>query len=277
MKIVRKTKELKNLLDSNNSTLDPIGLVLTMGNIHDGHLSLINEAKKNNKFVITSIFVNPTQFDNKHDYNSYPITLDEDITKLKSSNCNLLFLPSVDEIYPNGLVTERGILKYRNILCDSFRPGHFDGVTNVVNTFFNIIKPKNSYFGEKDYQQLKLIHEMVKVKKLNIKIVACPSIRDKNGMSLSSRNSNFNPSQNEIFKNLAKKIIQFVESLKQKNNKVNFEEFKKKLSKININKIDYLEIRNENNLEITNDYKNARLFIAVFIDNIRIIDNFKLY
>ncbi len=277
MKIIRNTKELMNLLDSIDGSSSSIGLVLTMGNIHDGHLSLIKKAKNNNKFVIISIFVNPTQFNSNDDYISYPNTLDEDISKLKSLNCDLLYLPSVDDIYPKGLVTEKSILKYRNILCDVTRPGHFDGVTTVVNTFFNIIKPKNSYFGEKDYQQMKLIDEMVKIRKLNINIVACPSIRDKNGMSLSSRNSKFTPDQYKIFENFSKKINQFVKNLKQRNLKVNFDELEKELLKININKIDYLEIRNENNLEITNNYDNARLFVAVFIDSIRIIDNFKLY
>jgi len=277
MKIIRNTEELKSLLDPIKSSLGSIGLVLTMGSIHEGHLSLIKKAKSNNKFVITSIFVNPTQFNNNNDYLSYPKTLDKDITKLKSLNCDLLYLPSVDEIYPKGLITERTILKYRNILCDLARPGHFDGVTTVVNTFFNIIQPKSSYFGEKDYQQMKLIRELVRIKKLNINIVACSSIRDKNGMSLSSRNSNFTPNQYKIFESFAKKINQFVENLKQKNSKVNFDKFRKELSTININKIDYIEIRNENNLEITDDYNSARLFVAIFIDNIRIIDNFKLY
>ena len=277
MKIIRKTKELKNLLDSISNSSWSIGLVLTMGNIHEGHLSLIREAKNNNKFVITSIFINPTQFNNNDDYNLYPKTLDQDILKLKSSNCDLLYLPSVDEIYPNGLIKERSILKYRNILCDVSRPGHFDGVTTVVNTFFNLIKPKNSYFGEKDFQQMKLIDEMVRIKKLNINIIPCSSVRDKNGMSLSSRNSNFSLDQSEIFEKLGKKILHLIEDLKQKNLKVNLNEFKKELSKININKIDYLEIRDENSLEITNNFNNARLFIATFIDNIRIIDNFKLY
>ena len=277
MKIITKTKELQNLLDSLDTSTVSTGLVLTMGNIHAGHLSLIEKAKNNNDFVITSIFVNPTQFNSDDDYNSYPKTIDRDIAKLKSSNCDLLYIPSIDEIYPKGLVKVRSVLEYRDILCDKTRPGHFDGVTTVVNTFFNIIKPKNSYFGEKDYQQMKLIDALVKLKKLNINIIACTSIRDKNGMSLSSRNSNFTPNQSATFQNLAKKINQLVENLKEKNLKLNFNEFKNELSKIKINKIDYLEIRDENNLEITNNYNKARLFVAVFIDNIRIIDNFRLY
>ncbi len=277
MKIITKTEELQNLLDSLDTSTVSTGLVLTMGNIHAGHISLINKAKSNNDFVITSIFINPTQFNSDDDYNSYPKTIDQDIEKLKSSNCDLLYLPSIDEIYPKGLMKVKSVFKYRDVLCDTTRPGHFDGVTTVVNTFFNIIKPKNSYFGEKDYQQMKLIVELVRLKKLNINIVPCPSIRDQNGMSLSSRNSNFTRNQFEIFQNLAKKINLLVVNLKETNLKLNFNKFKNELSKIKINKIDYLEIRDENNLEITNNYGQARLFVAVFIDNIRIIDNFKLY
>ena len=277
MKIIRKTNELENILESVKDSAQSIGLVLTMGNIHDGHVSLIEEAKNNNDFIVTSIFITPTQFNSENDYNSYPKTLDKDLEKLKYTNCDLLYLPDIDDIYPEGLVKEKCISKYRNILCDIFRPGHFDGVTTVVNTFFKIIKPNNSYFGEKDYQQMKLINEMVGIKKLNINIISCPSVRDNNGMSLSSRNSNFNSLQSEIFQSLAKKISLLIESLKQKDTIINFDEFKNELSKININKIDYLEIRDESNLEITNDYTSARLFVAVYIDDIRIIDNFKLY
>ncbi len=277
MKIVRKTNELEILLDSINDSRKQIGLVLTMGNIHNGHISLVKEAKNNNEFVIASIFVNPTQFNSKNDYSSYPRTLDEDIEKLKSSKCDLLYLPSVNEIYPKGLIINKNVLKHRNILCDIHRPGHFDGVTTVVNTFFNIINPKNSYFGEKDFQQMKIINEMVKLKKLNINIIALPSVRDCYGMSLSSRNSKFNQLQSETFISLAKKINLFVNTLKPISIEKEIDIFKKELSKIKINKIDYIEVRDEKNLEITNDFASARLFVALYIDNIRIIDNFKLY
>ena len=208
MKIIRKTDELENILHSLKDSRKSIGLVLTMGNIHNGHLSLIKKAQTDNDFVIATIFINPTQFNNKKDYNSYPQTFENDVEKLKSFNCDLLYLPEVIDIYPKGLIREKSITKYRDILCDKFRPGHFDGVTTVVDTFFNIIKPNNSYFGEKDFQQVKYINELVKIK---------------------------------------------------------------------INKIDYFEIRDEDNLSMTDDYVRSRLFIAIYIDEIRIIDNFKLY
>ena len=277
MKIIKKTNELQNILLSVKGLRKSIGLVLTMGNIHQGHLSLVKEAQANNQFVIVTIFINPTQFNNESDYKSYPQTLENDIEKLQYLNCDLLYLPEVRDIYSKGLTRERSIRKYRDILCDKFRPGHFDGVTTVVDTFFNLIKPNNSYFGEKDFQQVKYINELVKIKNYNINIISCPSIRDDLGMSLSSRNSKLNYDQLEIFKNLANKITKFLNLIKQSNTKIELEEFVKDLSNININKIDYFEIRDEENLIITDDYVHARLFIALYIDKIRIIDNFKLY
>ena len=276
MKILRKASELEQNLVSIKDTGQSIGLVLTMGNIHDGHLSLIREAQLHNKFVICSIFVNPTQFNNEDDFNSYPKTIDDDISKLDNLGCNLLFLPDIQDIYPKGLVKKKIVNNFRNILCDKFRPGHFDGVTTVVDHFFNIIKPTKSYFGEKDFQQVKIIQELVKINNHNIKIIQCPSVRDTTGMSLSSRNSKFSNDQLIFVNLLGNKIKEYINLLKQ-NAINNLDQLKKELLQNNINKIDYLEIRNENNLEITKNYSEARLFIALYIGDIRIIDNFKLY
>ena len=277
MKIIKKTSELESILLSVKDSRKSIGLVLTMGNIHKGHLSLVKKAQANNEFVLATIFINPTQFNNRSDYNSYPQTLKNDVEKLENLNCDLLYLPEVNDIYPKGLTTEKLITKYRDILCDRFRPGHFDGVTTVVNTFFSIIKPNNSYFGEKDFQQLKIINELVKIKNHKINIVSCPAIRDDMGMSLSSRNTKLNNEQLEIFKNFANKINKLIDLIKRSNTKIELKDFISDLSKININKIDYFEIRDEENLKVTNNYAQARLFIAIYIDEIRIIDNFKLY
>mgnify|MGYP001174726710 FL=1 len=277
MKIVTKTNELNSILRAVKDSRKLIGLVLTMGNIHQGHLSLVKEAKNANDFVLATIFINPTQFNNESDYNSYPQTLENDIEKLEYLNCDLLYMPKINDIYPNGLIKEKSISKYRDILCDKFRPGHFDGVTTVVNTFFNIIKPNNSYFGEKDFQQLKFIDELVNVNNHKINIIPCSSVRDDQGMSLASRNSKFNEYESKIFNQLAGKISKLINLLKQKNSKDHLGEFIKDLSKINIHKVDYCEIRDEEELKITNDFSKARLFIALYIDQIRIIDNFKLY
>ena len=277
MKIIRKTNELKQILVLIKDKGQSIGSVLTMGNLHDGHLSLIKEAQLNNDFVVTSIFINPTQFNNETDFSSYPKTIDDDIAKLEKIGCDLLFLPEIQEIYPGDLLKQNIVNNFRGILCDKYRPGHFDGVTTVVDIFFSIIKPNASYFGEKDFQQIKIIQELVKIKNHNIKIVSCPSIRDDSGMSLSSRNSKFTNDQSKIFNQLGSKIYEFINFCKKKSSNINLDNFKKQILENSINKIDYIEIRNENNLEITDVSSKARLFIALYIGEIRIIDNFKLY
>ena len=277
MKIIRKTDELQQILVLIKDKGQSIGSVLTMGNLHDGHLSLIKEAQLNNDFVVTSIFINPTQFNNETDFSSYPKTIDDDIAKLEKIGCDLLFLPEIQEIYPGDLLKQNIVNNFRGILCDKYRPGHFDGVTTVVDIFFSIIKPNTSYFGEKDFQQIKIIQELVKIKNHNIKIVSCPSIRDDSGMSLSSRNSKFTNDQSKIFNQLGSKIYEFINLCKKKSSNINLDNFKKQILENSINKIDYIEIRNENNLDITNVSSKARLFIALYIGEIRIIDNFKLY
>ena len=277
MKIIRKTNELEQILVLIKDKGQSIGSVLTMGNLHDGHLSLIKEAQLNNDFVVTSIFINPTQFNNETDFSSYPKTIDDDIAKLEKIGCDLLFLPEIQEIYPGDVLKQNIVNNFRGILCDKYRPGHFDGVTTVVDIFFSIIKPNTSYFGEKDFQQIKIIQELVKIKNHNIKIVSCPSIRDDRGMSLSSRNSKFTNDQSKIFNQLGSKIYEFINLCKKKSSNINFDDFKKQILENSINKIDYIEIRNENNLEITDVSSKARLFIALYIGEIRIIDNFKLY
>ena len=277
MKIIRKTDELQQILVLIKDKGQSIGSVLTMGNLHDGHLSLIKEAQLNNDFVVTSIFINPTQFNNETDFSSYPKTIDNDIAELEKIGCDLLFLPEIQEIYPGDLLKQNIVNNFRGILCDKYRPGHFDGVTTVVDIFFSIIKPNASYFGEKDFQQIKIIQELVKIKNHNIKIVSCPSIRDDRGMSLSSRNSKFTNDQSKIFNQLGSKIYEFINLCKKKSSNINLDNFKKQILENSINKIDYIEIRNENDLEITDVYSKARLFIALYIGEIRIIDNFKLY
>ena len=277
MKIIRKTNELEQILVLIKDKGQSIGSVLTMGNLHDGHLSLIKEAQLNNDFVVTSIFINPTQFNNETDFSSYPKTIDDDIAKLEKIGCDLLFLPEIQEIYPGDLLKQNIVNNFRGILCDKYRPGHFDGVTTVVDIFFSIIKPNTSYFGEKDFQQIKIIQELVKIKNHNIKIVSCPSIRDDRGMSLSSRNSKFTNDQSKIFNQLGSKIYEFINLCKKKSSNINLDNFKKQILENSINKIDYIEIRNENNLDLTNVSSESRLFIALYIGEIRIIDNFKLY
>jgi len=254
-----------------------ISLIPTMGSIHEGHLSLIHKSKKFGFYTIVTIFVNPTQFDDTKDYDQYPRNRDVDINSLKLAGVDLLYFPLVKELYPEAIKSEKTIYEFRNILCDKFREGHFDGVTTVVKSLFNLICPDHVFFGEKDYQQLKLIKKIIEKDKLNISIYACKSIRMKNQMSFSSRYSNFISSQKIIFDQAADKILKGVFSLKKNINNNTIQKIKDDLKELNINEIDYLEVRDEINLLLTHENKNARLFVAFYIDNIRIIDNFILY
>ncbi len=277
MKILENKRELDELLVKIKTNGAKIGLIPTMGSIHDGHLSLVENSIKENYFSITSIFVNPTQFNDLKDFKKYPQNKKKDIEKLNTVKCDAVFFPQIEELYPEGIKRKRTILKYRDILCDKFRPGHFDGVTTVVKSLFDLITPDIVFFGEKDFQQLKIIKELIKKYNLPIQLIDCPSVRSKNGMSLSSRYKKFNTNQEILFNQISLKINECVYLLKKKidiNNLKNLYQFLEEDKKI---KVDYLEVRDEEELLLTQKNKNARLFISFYIEDIRIIDNFKLY
>ena len=277
MKILENKRELDELLAKIRTNGTKIGLIPTMGSIHNGHLSLVENSMKENFFSITSIFVNPTQFNDLKDFKKYPQNKKQDIEKLNTVKCDAVFFPQIEELYPEGIKRKKTILKYRDILCDKFRPGHFDGVTTVVKSLFDIVTPDIVFFGEKDFQQLKIIKELIKKNNLPIQLIDCPSVRSKNGMSLSSRYNNFNTNQEILFNQISLKINDCVNLLKKKidiNNLKNLYQYLEEDKKI---KVDYLEVRDDDELLLTQKNKNARLFISFYIEDIRIIDNFKLY
>ena len=277
MKILENKRELDELLAKIRTNGTKIGLIPTMGSIHNGHLSLVENSMKENFFSITSIFVNPTQFNDLKDFKKYPQNKKQDIEKLNTVKCDAVFFPQIEELYPEGIKRKKTILKYRDILCDKFRPGHFDGVTTVVKSLFDIVTPDAVFFGEKDFQQLKIIKELIKKNNLPIQLIDCPSVRSKNGMSLSSRYNNFNTNQENLFNQISFKINDCVNLLKKQidiNNLKNLNQYLEEDKKI---KVDYLEVRDDDELLLTQKNKNARLFISFYIEDIRIIDNFKLY
>ena len=193
--LIFKTKsDLSSYLATLTDSL--IGFVPTMGALHEGHLALLLKAKKQSSVVVCSIFVNPTQFDSKEDFNRYPDTLSDDITKLEKINCDVLYVPAVSDLYAidekakhfnfNGL---------DNVMEAKFRKGHFDGVATIIEKFFNIIKPHKAYFGQKDLQQLLVVKSLTKQLNLPIEIVSVPTIREENGLAMSSRNKLLNAKQ----------------------------------------------------------------------------------
>jgi len=188
MEIFNTKNELRAYLDT-KKIHQTIGLVPTMGALHEGHLSLIEEARKHADLVVCSIFVNPTQFNDPKDLEKYPRPIENDISLLESAGCDVLFLPSVEEIYPDPQEVWHIDLGYLDKIWEGLhRPGHFQGVTQVVYKLFQIVQPQIACFGQKDFQQIMVIQKMLEIKKLPVQLVICPIVREKNGLALSSRN-----------------------------------------------------------------------------------------
>ena len=277
MQIVKKISEIKEILSDLEKNNSKINLIPTMGNIHEGHLSLLKEANKFEGINVVSVFINPTQFNDIKDFENYPNTFDQDVKLLSKNNCEIIFAPNINEMYPNGLKTNKTVFEYRDILCDAFRPGHFDGVTTVVNLLLDIIKPSNVFFGEKDFQQLKIVEKLIIQNKLKVNLVKCSSIRGLNGMSLSSRYTKLDTKEKTQFDKCAKIIDKNLLDLINSFDTKILENFKKELQSIGISKIDYCEVREESNLKISKTNLHSRLFLAFYVNKVRIIDNFVLY
>ena len=277
MKIVKNISEITQIVSDLHKNKKQINLIPTMGNIHAGHLSLLTEAKKFDGINIVSIFVNPAQFNEENDFTNYPKTFDTDVDILAKAHCEIIFAPSIKEIYPRGANSEKTVLKYRDILCDTSRSGHFDGVTTIVKILFDLIKPFRVFFGEKDFQQLKIIEQLIIQNNLKINLIKCPSIRDLNGMSYSSRYSTFSQNQRLQFDECAKIINSKLINLKKNLNQEILQNIEDELKSSGISNIDYCEVRSEENLNISKLNEKSRLFIAFYLSKIRVIDNFILY
>ena len=253
-----------------------IGFVPTMGALHVGHISLIEASKKENKITVCSIFVNPKQFNNQDDLIKYPRNIDADLEKLSHANCDVVFIPSVEEMYPVKMEKEFDFGILSTVMEGEHRPGHFNGVAIVVERLFDIIKPNNAYFGEKDFQQLSVIKALVQQLKLPIKIIGCPIIREDNGLAMSSRNQRLT----KIEYNAASEISKALKYVSQNKNKHSVLELKKYfnnyLSKNKLLTTEYFEIVDGNSLHPINQWNETQHYIAftaVMVGGVRLIDN----
>ena len=277
MNVFNNKVDLNHFINTNSSLNSTIGFVPTMGALHAGHLSLLKKSTENNSLTVISIFVNPTQFNNQEDLAKYPRTLDNDVEKIKSvSNKIIVYAPTVDDIYEGN--TKSNHYDFDGLehqMEGKFRPGHFDGVGTVVKRLFEIVNPTNAYFGEKDFQQLQIVKKLVEKEHLPVNIIGCPIFREPNGLAMSSRNERLTREEKEkasiIFKTIseAKKLFG-TKSAKE------VSEFVSKTFKNNQTfELEYFEIANEVTLlpcvRKSKD-KKYRGFIAVFVNNIRLID-----
>ena len=276
----RQVALIEHLKQISNSKTT-IGFVPTMGALHEGHLSLIENSLKNNSITIVSVFVNPTQFNNPEDLEKYPRTLESDLLKLESLNESIIvYAPNVDDVYEGKTVSNQFDFDgLENQMEGKFRPGHFDGVGTIVKLLFEIIKPTNAYFGEKDFQQLQIIKKLVEKFILPINVISCPIFREKNGLAMSSRNERLSPNERQSAAIIYKTLL----DVKSKFNSESVMEIKKWVETVFENqnnfKLDYFEIADEATLlpcEEKIEAKKYRAFIAVYVNNIRLIDTVSL-
>ena len=275
MLIISDIAELEEALRIHRREFKHISLVPTMGNLHEGHLKLVNQASEISDFVCVSIFVNPLQFGPKEDYSAYPRTLDEDISQLENTNCSLLFLPESKDLLLN--IRECKADPYlSSILCGKTRTNHFDGVVTIVNKLFELFKPKSTYFGKKDYQQLMIIKEFVTRHDLNIKIEGISTEREESGLAKSSRNKYLSNDEKEkatlIYRSLCKVRQSILDSSSLGQAICEAIE----LLEENSFKVDYFEARSRVTLKSSNDLEDIILFCAATINNVRLIDNLKV-
>lgn len=277
MLIIEKKNKLRNKLLQAKTEGKTIGFVPTMGALHQGHLSLIERAKMDCDIVVCSIYINPTQFNNADDFENYPQTLNADINKLDLAHCNFVFTPTFDELYESEsdlLDIDLGGLEKN--MEGEYRPGHFLGMVTVVKKFFDIVEPNKGFFGEKDFQQLAIINYMVSYFQLPIEIVGCPTVREDDGLALSSRNALLNKEQREA----APIIYIALGGIKELLLKHSVQECKDLIiDQINQNKelgVEYIEIVNTKTLQAITEYntqKACRACVAVYAGNVRLIDN----
>ena len=275
---------LKEITDLNKAIhkVNELGFVPTMGNLHKGHEFLIKMSKERCEKTLVSIFVNPTQFNDKDDYITYPRNLIKDLKILKKLKVNFVYLPTINQVYKNKKLPKINLKKKQKILCARFRKGHFEGVLNVLNRFVKLISPNMMFMGEKDYQQFFLVRDFIE-RKYKTRVIPCKTIRGPNGVALSSRNSLLDKSDLKISGFIANKLLKLKRSIINENNSRNIDknktkelikELKKKLIKQFDIKIEYLECRNLINYSSNLSDKPFKVFVAYYLNNVRLIDNF---
>ena len=281
MLIFNNQNELVAHLATVSKATTTIGFVPTMGALHEGHLSLLREAVAHNDLTVISIFVNPTQFNNADDLAKYPRTLDADVAKIKTvSDKIIVFAPSVDDIYQGKTVSEAFDFDgLEHQMEGQFRPGHFNGVGTIVKRLFEIVKPTNAYFGEKDFQQLQIVKKMTAKEKLPVTIVGCPILREANGLAMSSRNERLTEAERKEAAIIYKILLESRKLFAKKSATKVSQWVQKSLAKHPAFALEYFQIADEATLlpcARKNKNKKYRAFIAVFVNNVRLIDTISL-
>ncbi len=277
MEVIHTVKHLKEAIVLINKQGKSVGFVPTMGALHEGHISLAERAKSENDVMVVSIFVNPMQFNNADDLKKYPVTTESDLAMLEAAGCDFVFLPSADEIYTaNEAPLNFDLGNLDKIMEGKFRPGHFQGVITVVNKFFSWIKPLKAYFGEKDFQQLAIIRMMSNKLHPDIQIIGCPTLRESNGLAMSSRNRRLSEGERNDAGVIYSSLI-LLNSLKNSHDIADAKSLViQKIEAVQPFKVEYLDIVNADTLVSLSDWSDSsriRACIAVWCNEVRLIDN----
>lgn len=278
--LIHTIKELKAYLADKRNNNKTIGLVPTMGFLHDGHLSLIKKAKVENDVVVVSDFVNPTQFAPNEDFESYPRNIDNDTKMAVAAGADVVFYPTVEEMYPSGSTTFVEVTgNITQVLCGASRPSHFRGVTTVVNMLFNIVQPHRAYFGQKDAQQAAILIKMVKELHISVELITCPIVREKDGLAMSSRNTYLTKDERQQAPILRKALLNAKTAFENGNTDAGelVHIVSQKIGEVPLAKIDYVKIYEYPTLEkIVTIHKPAIVAVAVYFGKTRLIDNILL-
>ena len=280
MKICSTIHEVNNFLSSFKESGKKIGFVPTMGALHQGHLSLVQRSKSDCGCTVVSIFVNPTQFNDKEDYLLYPRNVDVDLELLKSNHCDMVFLPTVEEIYPEPDQRTFNFGHLESIMEGKYRPGHFQGVAKVVSKLFDIVKPDKAYFGIKDFQQLAIIKKLAEIEKYKIEIIGCPILREKNGLAMSSRNERLSLDEFDNASIIYKTLSRIPEMLSEKSLKETKDYFVQTIDTKDGFKVEYIEFVDTESLFLITDEirtKSVTCCVAVFCGKVRLIDNIQIF
>lgn len=277
MTLFKKTEDIRQFIAEEMGSVGASGFVPTMGALHPGHISLITKAKEENELVICSIFVNPTQFNNSKDFEKYPSTIEIDIDMLEKAGCDIIFLPSVTEIYPDGINDQQHYeLGYLETLLEGkFRPGHFQGVCQVVDRLLKIVQPQNLYLGQKDYQQCMVIKKLVAITGAKTELIICPTLRENDGLAMSSRNMRLTAEERQQ----AVKIFETLSFIKKEIRNGYLEDLKQRASDYLSGEgfvVDYVEIADAETLQLVENWNGKTKLVAlaaVFLNEVRLIDN----
>lgn len=278
MKIVNSIKELRGYLAEEKQNNKRIGLVPTMGALHDGHLSLVKRCVEENAVCVVSVFVNPTQFNDLRDLETYPRTLDKDCALLETTGCDYVFAPSVEEMYPEPDTRTFDFGTVSQVMEGARRPGHFNGVAQIVSKLFYAVEPDNAYFGEKDFQQIAVIRAMVKQLNIPVTINACPILREADGLALSSRNTRLTPEQRQKAPLIARTLKESTTFAAGKSVRETIDYVVNTINSDPVMRVEYYEIVDGNTLESIQNWSDTDYpvgCITVYCGEVRLIDNIK--